>query len=117
MLPIARAAPNLTSPASPAISDRARWVYIVLLLFLGTLGVHNFYRRCYARGYGQLFAWPAVALWLFVFPVIPWRATTEQDPNFVLKTTLLWLAPAVALALWLFCELFATEDRDGRNMN
>ena len=76
------------APARPARSDKSRVAYILLGLFLGMLGIHNFYAGHGGRGVAQLLI-TLLTGWLIV--------------------------PLVVVALWVLIELVAT-DTDGAGL-
>ena len=72
------------------VQSKSRAVYIVLALFLGLLGIHNFYAGYHVRGGIQL----AICLFL------GWL-----------------LVPLAVLGLWLLIEIFViTEDAQGNRL-
>ena len=81
-------APAAPAPARPARSDKSRVAYILLGLFLGLLGIHNFYAGHSGRGVAQLLL-TLLTGWLLI--------------------------PLVVVALWVLIELIAT-DRDGMGL-
>ncbi len=76
------------APARPARSDKSRVAYILLGLFLGMLGIHNFYAGHSGRGIAQLLL-TLLTGWLLI--------------------------PLVVVALWVLIELVAT-DTDGMGL-
>lgn len=74
---------------------KTRLVYILLALFLGGLGIHNFYAGRTAIGVMQLIGVPVVALFLAVF---------------TLGIGLIFFIPAVIA--WLLAEI-AIVNKDG----
>lgn len=79
------AAPS-SARIAPAVGGKKRVVYILLAIFLGNLGVHNFYAGYVGRGIAQLLisiftAWlvfPLVAVWLWA---IIEACTVNQDAS------------------------------------
>ena len=65
---VLQAAAPPTQPAPPARSDKSRVAYILLALFLGGLGIHNFYAGHGGRGIAQLLI-TLLTGWL-LFPLI-----------------------------------------------
>ena len=74
----------------PLPSTKSRGTYIILGLFLGGLGIHNFYAGRYAPGAIQL----------------------------IIMLALGWFGIGIVIVgIWVLCELFAiTEDGEGRQM-
>ena len=69
-----------------AATRKSRTVYVLLALFFGPLGIHNFYAEYYGRGAAQLlicifFGWlilPILILWIWnLFEIF----AVKQDPN------------------------------------
>lgn len=77
------AAPSAARVA-PVVGDKKRVVYILLAIFFGNLGVHNFYAGYIGRGIAQLLIslitgwliYPLVAVWLWA---IIEACTVTQD--------------------------------------
>jgi TM2 domain-containing membrane protein YozV len=78
---------NVTMPPPQMVRvAKARWVYIVLGLFLGLLGVHNFYAGYNNRGAGQLVltlltGWLILPLFFIALWVLLEIASVNQDAN------------------------------------
>lgn len=78
--------PPRTGPAEPVIvkTARSRGVYIILGLFFGLLGIHNFYAGRYGIGVAQLLitgilGWFVVGLFITAIWVIVELFTVKED--------------------------------------
>ena len=82
--------PIFRGKVQPLPSSKSRGTYIILGLFLGGLGIHNFYAGRYAPGAIQL----------------------------IIMLALGWFGIGIVIVgIWVLCELFAiTEDGEGRQM-
>lgn len=69
-------------PARPARSDKSRVAYVLLGLFLGLLGIHNFYAGHSGRGIAQLL---------------------------IVLLTGWFVLPLIVVALWVLIEIIATN--------
>ncbi|WP_082814766.1 TM2 domain-containing protein [Collimonas fungivorans] len=81
------------SSYQPTKSRKRRWIYIVLALLIGAIGIHNFYAGYVGRGLAQILTTVLMMLaaFIFKFPV-----------SFVL------------VSIWVLIEIFAvTKDSAG----
>lgn len=77
-------------------STKSRAVYVLLCLFLGVLGVHNFYRGCIIGGLLELIL------------IGPSMFLTSLFPPMIVFVFIFFII--------LFCELFASKDGNGLRM-
>lgn len=92
---------------------KQRWVYIVLCLFLGGLGVHNFYRGRVTAGFFQMFFG---VLWIVSLMAGGLMVSAGLPKEIAQVLAVLWLVAPLGWILWILVDLFASRDAWGREM-
>ena len=81
----ARLVPRVVKPVEVSQATE-RNIYVIAGIFLGMLGVHNFYAERYSRGAAQILL-SVLLCWTFVVPVVVWLwalvevCTIREDGN------------------------------------